>query len=372
MNEKKQNNLISILMYLILITLLLAIIFFCVYVIKDQLLKDESKIISATQEGIREITTKLPEDNEEVKVISIEPVSNTEKNNNESSLVGSNRFYYNQLDYYSKMIYDALNNSKEDLKTGTSRIILPNELANLLTTDEGAAKVETLFSVAINAFEYDNPDIFYLDYSKMVLFYESDFFGNNSAYIEKDSQEENYLIEGFHSKEDIETAEKSINNVKESVLSNISTVSSEYEKIKYIHDWIVKNTKYDETLARPNKNNIYGVLIERQATCGGYALTLKYILNDLGIESIVIQGKGFRDGTSEYHAWNYVNVNGKWYAIDCTWDDPIVEGVQEENKKIYYDYFLKNGKIFDDHARFETFYGTDLKITYPELSANNY
>ena len=142
---------------------------------------------------------------------------------------------------------------------------------------------------------------------------------------------------------------------------------SDENKIKYVHDWIVKNIEYDKTLNRTNRNNIYGALLEKQATCGGYAKAFKYIIDKLNIDTIVVQGKATRDNISDYHSWNYVKVNKDWYAIDCTWDDPIIEGVKEENKKIYYDYFLKDKYGFSDHERFETFYGTNLKINYPNI-----
>ena len=372
MNSKKKNNLISVLIYFIMFFLISAIIFFCIYVYKDQLLEKGSKIVSVAQEGIHEIATKLPENNDEqVEIISIEPVISRE-NDDYNNINNVNTFYYDQLDDYSKMIYDALYINKETLKTGTEKIPLSNEIAKMLTTDEGVSKIEVLFSTAVNAFEYDNPDVFYIDFSKMVLYYESDFFGNSNAYIEKNSQENNYLIEGFNGENDIEVAENKLNSTIDSIKENINSISGEYDKIKYVHDYIVKNTKYDETLNRSNRNTIYGALIEKQATCGGYAKAFKYIMDKIEINSIVIQGKAFRDGASEYHAWNYVNLYGSWYAIDCTWDDPIVQGISEENKKIYYDYFLKNGKTFDDHTRFETFYGTNLIINYPELSLNNY
>ena len=63
------------------------------------------------------------------------------------------------------MIYDALKNNKENLKTGTFKIALSNQLAKYLATDEGASKIETLFTIAISAFENDNPDVFYIDYN---------------------------------------------------------------------------------------------------------------------------------------------------------------------------------------------------------------
>ena len=40
----------------------------------------------------------------------------------------------------------------------------------------------------------------------------------------------------------------------------------------------------------------------------------------LGIECITVVGASF--GSSEDHAWNMVKLDGAWYCVDVTWDDP--------------------------------------------------
>ena len=185
------------------------------------------------------------------------------------------------------------------MKTGTAKIDLHEEIGELLKSEEEMSKIEGIFSIAINAFEYDNPDIFYIDASKMVLYYETDSLGNCNAYIKNDEGSNNYLIEGFNGKEDIDKSIKKIEEITQELKNNTDKLTN-YKKIKYIHDWIVKNTKYDETLSRDNKNNIYGLLVEKNATCGGYAKTFKYIMDNFNINSIIIQGKAKHENTSEY------------------------------------------------------------------------
>lgn len=43
------------------------------------------------------------------------------------------------------------------------------------------------------------------------------------------------------------------------------------------------------------------------------------------------------------HAWNRVKVDGVWYYIDCTWDDPVGGGAEN------YQYFLSKS-IWKDHV----------------------
>lgn len=56
-------------------------------------------------------------------------------------------------------------------------------------------------------------------------------------------------------------------------------------------------------------------------------------------------------GETENHAWNYVQLNGIWYAVDCTWDDPIIIGNGKINESIKYQYFLKGSKEFNTSQR---------------------
>ena len=54
-----------------------------------------------------------------------------------------------------------------------------------------------------------------------------------------------------------------------------------------------------------------------------------------GIESTVVVGT---NESGDSHAWNVVKVDGKWYNLDTTWDDPILSNVVKTN--IRYRYFL--------------------------------
>lgn len=372
MKEKGSINLIAIFLYIIILILISSIIFFGVYVYKEEYKNREKEIIDIDRADIQEtiVTTMSPEDNEVIEVVSIDSPSDIQSNNNVVNNI--DKFYYNQLDEYSKSIYDSLNRNRDVLETGTVKIDLDDRIGELLKTEEGKSNIEGIFTIAINAFEYDNPDIFYIDGSKMALYYESDSLGNCNAYIKNYDENYNYLLEGFNNEEDVSNAKEKIEKIVDDLKDTADSLESDYDKIKYVHDWIVKNTKYDETLSRSNRNNIYGLLIEKNATCGGYAKTFKYIMDKLNINSIIVQGKAEQNDSSEYHAWNYIQLDGDWYGIDCTWDDPIVEGISEDKKRIYYNYFLKGQNSFDTHIRLDTFYGTNLKINYPELTLNDY
>ena len=121
------------------------------------------------------------------------------------------------------------------------------------------------------------------------------------------------------------------NNIK----SNMSTV----DKIKIFHDYIIKNTKYDDNYDLytdkdqypTHPYNAYGLLTEGKAICSGYSDVMAIYLNKIGVPNYKI--------ASDEHVWNYVYVNNSWYHLDLTWDDPVTTN---NTDILIYDFFLIN------------------------------
>jgi uncharacterized protein YjdB len=129
----------------------------------------------------------------------------------------------------------------------------------------------------------------------------------------------------------------------DSILPNIIKDSmTQDQKEKTIHDYIVGNTAYDETLVR---HSAYDALHDGTTVCQGYALLAYKMLNKAGVQTRIVVG--MVDGsTVENHAWNLVNLYGKWYQLDCTWDDPV----PDIPKRVSYDYYnLTDAKLSEDH-----------------------
>lgn len=115
--------------------------------------------------------------------------------------------------------------------------------------------------------------------------------------------------------------------VEEIIATEIQEDMTLNQKIRVIHDYIIEHTVYDNERAeiiRENwekdptyaSNNAYGPLIEGKAICGGYADAMAIFLNYFGVKNYKI--------ASLNHVWNYVELDGVWYHLDLTWDDPVV------------------------------------------------
>ena len=95
---------------------------------------------------------------------------------------------------------------------------------------------------------------------------------------------------------------------------------TDLEKVFYVHEWLVQNIAYDrEHLSDDvqDDHNLRGALLEGTAVCDGYAKTYALTLRKLGITGVLVTSRDIG------HAWNMVELDGNWYQVDCTWDDPV-------------------------------------------------
>ena len=306
---------------------------------------------------------------------SIEEVSS---NNNKEEVnydnVKINKYFYDQLDEYSKTIYKALESNKENMKTGTYQINLGSSFTDILSKPNGQEELGDYYQSAIEAYTYDNPDIFYLSPNKMYLNMETITEGRKKTYnvYINSGDEENYFSEDFSTKVQVEYAIEQVESVRKKILAN--KTGNNYQDIKMVHDYLVNNIEYDRSLSEKNIYDIYGALVNGKCVCEGYAKALKYLFDGLNIESTLVIGQGTNsDGDIENHAWNYVKLDDNWYAIDATWDDPIVIGGGTASDSSKYKYFLKGKSTFDvDHIASGTFTENGKVFKYPQLSYGEY
>jgi len=103
-----------------------------------------------------------------------------------------------------------------------------------------------------------------------------------------------------------------INYETELLLMNIDEDMTDFEKIMAVHDYMVLNYEYDIS----DTIDDISIMTEKKGVCMAYSLTFNYIMNLLDIDSVYVSS-GDMD-----HSWNLVYLNGNWYHIDVTWDDP--------------------------------------------------
>lgn len=290
------------------------------------------------------------------------------------SNVQVDKYFYNQLEDEAKTIYKALEANQENLKTGTYKIELGDTFSSVLSKANGQDELGRYYQSAIEAYTYDNPEVFYLSPNKMYLNIETTTTGNKSIYYVyiNSGSESNYLIDEFSSEQQIDEAINKIEKVKQSLVAK--KTGDTYQDIKMVHDYLVDNIEYDTTIAKANIYDVYGALINHVAVCEGYARSFKYIMDSMQIPCVLVIGKGTNsEGKTENHAWNYVQVEGTWYAIDTTWDDPVVSGGGKVSNESKYRYFLKGSNNFNrDHTPSGQFTPDGKVFEYPNISSQDF
>jgi len=209
---------------------------------------------------------------------------------------------------------------------------------------------------------YDTPEIFWYDGSSTITSYEEGLFSEAYAIL---------AVTYSGTPEEIEVQKQEIETVVLECLA-LAPESDEYEKIKYVYDYIVNTVTYD--LEAPNSQNIYSVFVGKSSVCAGYSKAFQYLMERMDIFATYVVGKT-NEGREESrlgHAWNLVRCDGEYYYVDVTWGDPLFETGEDEESKIiegvHYDYMLCTGEeLFRTHQLGEG-------IVMPECTAtqNNY
>jgi len=140
---------------------------------------------------------------------------------------------------------------------------------------------------------------------------------------------------------------------------------TDYEKELAVHSYIIENCEYDRSREKnitipPESFSAYGALCMGVSVCEGYSEACKLLLDRAGVDCQVICGTSRGSG----HAWNIVKINGQYYHLDVTWDDPITK---DGTNLLTYRYFNLNDKeMAKDHSWDKNIYPacTDTEFNY--------
>ena len=171
--------------------------------------------------------------------------------------------------------------------------------------------------------------------------------------------------------EKIDEFNGSVAKAKNAVEAKLSDSTSTYDTLRTIHDYLCEELEYNNAALSGDPaylyaHNVYTAFAgNKKVVCEGYAKAFKILCNEFGIPCILATGEGATSTGTEAHMWNYVKMeDGKWYAVDVTWDDQTI---------IYYNHFLagKNTKGFSDSS-FSEEHISDSSFAYPELAEGEY
>lgn len=231
--------------------------------------------------------------------------------------INMNTYYYEKLTDGQKLIYAAIANGVKNFQY------------EFVVRDYIAGDKENFASeaaVAIEAFINDHPEVFYLksNYSTYVL----PTFKGNYGYIKLNYTEES--VDEINAKLSL-MEEK----VEEYVRNNSLDCIEKFEQELVLHDSLAYAVTYYKGEDIPRKyHTIEGTLIEDTGVCDGFSKTYQILLDQFGIDSIIVLGT--LDGGP--HAWNLVNLEDGWYHVDIT----SSRSIYDETNIVNHGYFNIN------------------------------
>lgn len=115
------------------------------------------------------------------------------------------------------------------------------------------------------------------------------------------------------------TQETAVINAVSDLVSSLGLENmSDYEKVSTIHEWLYNNVNYDWEHSSDPTYQIqftdYAALVGRKAVCQGIATAYYRLCLAAGVDARYVSSQVLN------HGWNIVNVGGKYYEVDATWD----------------------------------------------------
>jgi len=226
----------------------------------------------------------------------------------------TDRYYFNKLNDEEKKIYLAIYNGIKEYRE--------------YVTVPGVSLNNKLVGVVYYFLLLDNPFFFSVGEYAMHHAVDGDKIKITTLFSQKLEEE----------------GRKKIEIIVNEILSEPTLIRmSDYEKEKYVHDYLINNVEYDQSHGNNgavlNPYTVYGALIEKKAVCEGIAKATKLLLNAMNVRCIVVSGDVKE--TEGNHAWNIVRIDDEAYHLDVTFD----MGKTLHPGFPHYDYFNLSDKV---------------------------
>lgn len=154
----------------------------------------------------------------------------------------------------------------------------------------------------------------------------------------------NFSVEYRNTLEEEEFINSEVNRILKNI---IKPGMSEFEKVKAVHDYIINNTRYAKD-TKHSPHSAYTIFKEGKGVCQAYTLASYRLLDAIGIENYYVVGKSSNGGVWNDHSWNLLKIDGRYYNMDVTKDDPLIS---DGEQRLTYKNFLVSDKEFSKTHR---------------------
>lgn len=127
-------------------------------------------------------------------------------------------------------------------------------------------------------------------------------------------------------KSQIRQKQTALEQVVNGILAQVDPDWSDLETALFLHDYLATHAQYDKTL---QIRDAYSILVEGTGVCQAYTLAYRLLLNRVNITSGTVTSRSLN------HIWNILLIDGNWYHVDVTWDDPT----EDRLGRVWHAYF---------------------------------
>lgn len=230
--------------------------------------------------------------------------------------------------YKNKYCYSKLNNAQK--KAYALLFKAAAEHGGTINLEkQGISINQTELEKAYWAFDYDNPQFYWL--------------GNGYSYgVYSDGTTATIEIDYSRTKNEAAAIKDEFDAAAEKIISKALQKEDEFERVRVLHDELINMTKY--TLSGGAYiSEADGPLVYGKALCEGYSKAFMYLCQSIGVPCICVIGT-----SGEGHMWNMAYIDGDWYHVDVTWDDPLSNTGEDVLRD---DYFcVSTDTITEDHV----------------------
>lgn len=219
--------------------------------------------------------------------------------------VSEGKYAYGQLNTEEKKVYDEIYAAITRFETD----------AKVSTLDEGI--IEKAYEFVM----YDYPEFFWAEGYVLTKYTLGDRLYKIS-----------FSPQFTCTQDEMVAKQEAIAQKVDEILAGISPETSDYEKTKYVYEYLASNIQY--VVDSPDNQNISSVFLGGATVCSGFAKATQYLLGRLQIPCITVSGTG----GGEPHAWNLAQLDGEYYALDVTWATTSFSGRGDTYPYINYNY----------------------------------
>ena len=202
----------------------------------------------------------------------------------------------------------------------------------------------------------ENPQYFYLSVENFRASYSSNFYKETGLKVAK-------KLKAAYP-ENMQEQIDFVSGVADEIIAGIDNSMNDVEKAHYVHEYLINNYAYDTRIHDGDPamvRDLYEFFKQKVGIFQAYTIAFQYIMQyKLGIPVTNVASYEMN------HTWNVIQLNGQWYHVDITRDDPEPDG------QLLHDYFIKSDSYMINHGYSDWIFTRNHDVVCSDTSYDDY